>query len=394
MRQFPVFLDHHSTTPVDASVLAAMTPWFLADYGNPHSADHAFGWRAEAAVEAARRSIGAAIGADAAEIVFTSGATESNNLALQGVAARLPEGRRHVVVTATAHPCISGVADRIEARGYSVTRLYPGRDGLYSVKKLEAALRPETGLVSIEAAQHEIGTLQPLADFAAVLNPRGIAFHTDAAQALGKIPLDVGIGGALEGIDLMSLSAHKVYGPKGIGALYIRRRPGLEIEPLFAGGGQQRGLRPGTVPTPLVVGFAEACRISLTELAAEATRQATLRDRLLAGLRDGIPGLGVNGTLSSRLPGNLNIRLPALAAIDLLYEVRDVLALSAGSACASARIEPSPTLLALGLTEAEALSSIRIGLGRQTTAEDIDVAITTLVAAWRRLNDSALADIA
>lgn len=389
MRQLPVFLDHHSTTPVDPSVLAAMTPWFLADYGNPHSADHAFGWRSEAAVEAARHTIGEAIGADAAEIIFTSGATESNNLALQGVAARLPEGRRHIIVTATAHPCISGVADRLEAVGYPVTRLYPARDGLYSADKLAAALRPETGLVSIEAAHHEIGTVQPLADFAAVLNLRGIAFHTDAAQALGKIPLDVGIG-----VDLMSLSAHKLYGPKGIGALYVRRRPGLEIEPLFAGGGQQRGLRPGTVPTPLVVGFAEACKLALANLASEATRQAILRDRLLAGLWDAIPGLGVNGTLANRLPGNLNIRLPDLAAIDLLYEVRDALALSAGSACASARIEPSPTLLALGLTEAEALSSIRIGLGRQTTSDDIDFAISTLVAAWRNLNDPDLAEIA
>lgn len=389
MRQLPVFLDHQSTTPMDTSVLAAMTPWFVADYGNPHSADHAFGWRAEAAVEAARRTIAEAIGAAAAEIIFTSGATESNNLALQGIAACLPEGRRHIIVTATAHPCIAGVADRLEAAGYPVTRLYPGRDGLYARHKLEAAVRPDTGLVSIEAAHHEIGTVQPLADFATVLNPRGIAFHTDAAQALGKIPLDVS-----SGVDAMSLSAHKVYGPKGIGALYLRRRPGLAIQPLFAGGGQQRGLRPGTVPTPLVVGFAEACRVALADLAAESTRQATLRDRLLSGLQEAIPDLVVNGTLASRLPGNLNVCMPDVAAIDLLYEVRDALALSAGSACASARIEPSPTLLALGLTEAEALASIRIGLGHQTTAEDVDFAVSTLIAAWRRLTGSAFAEIA
>jgi cysteine desulfurase len=389
MRQHPVFLDFHSTTPVDRSVFEAMRPWFSEGFGNPHSADHAYGWRAEEAVEAARRDVARSIGAEPSEIIFTSGATESNNLALQGVAAMLPPGRRHIIVTATAHPCIAGVADRLEAMGHPVTRLYPARDGRHTPEALRAALRPDTGLVSIEAAQHEIGTVQPVDDFAVMLAPLGIAFHTDAAQALGRVSLDV-----RSGIDLMSLSAHKVYGPKGIGALYMRRRPGLELAPLFSGGGQQRGLRPGTIPTPLVVGFAEACRRALVDMTAESDRLAGLRNRLLAGLAAGIPGLAVNGTLDQRLAGNLNVRLPGIAAVDLLYDISDSLAISAGSACASARIEASPTLLAIGLNEAEALSSIRIGLGRPTTDADMDHAIATLVAAWLRLAGRERAEIA
>lgn len=385
----PIFLDHHSTTPVDPRVFEAMRPWFLAEYGNPHSADHVFGWRAEAAVEAARVAIAAAIGARPAEIIFTSGATESNNLALQGVAAMLPPDRRHVVVTATAHPCVAGVADRLEAAGHPVTRLYPDAGGRYTPDRLEAALRPETGLVSIEAAHHEIGTIQPVDAFASILSARGVAFHTDAAQALGRTPLSVAAG-----VDLMSLSAHKIYGPKGIGALYVRRRPGLVLQPLFAGGGQQRGLRPGTVPVPLAVGFGEACRIAMDCPEIEAARQAALRDRLLDGLGAAIPGLAVNGVLAPRLAGNLNLRLPGIAAVDLLYELRETLAISAGSACASARIEPSPSLMAIGLSEAEALASIRIGLGRQTTGSQIEAAIAAIASAWRRLAGPSLAEIA
>ena len=379
----PIFLDHHSTTPVDADVFAAMRPWFVEAYGNPHSVDHAWGWQAEAAVEAARAEVAALIGASPAEIVFTSGATESNNLALQGAAALLPPDRRHVIVTATAHACVAGVADLLEARGHPVTRLIPDADGRYDPDAVVAALLPQTGLVSIEWAHHEIGTIQPLTTIARRLRERGVIVHSDAAQALGKIPVSVGAD-----VDLMSLSAHKLYGPKGIGALYVRRRAGLRLAPLFAGGGQQRGLRPGTVPVPLAVGFGAACRIAEATMASEAVRLADLRDRLLAGLREAVPGLGVNGTLVDRLPHNLNVRFPGVMAVDLLHVVRETIAVSAGSACASAVIEPSPSLMALGLSEAEALSSIRIGLGRATVDTHVAIAIASLAAAHRQLGRS------
>lgn len=375
----PIFLDHHSTTPVEPAVFNAMQLWFVESYGNPHSSDHAWGWQAEAAIEEARAKVADLIGARPADVIFTSGATESNNLALFGAAEGLPANRRHVIVTATAHPCIAGVADRLEMREFTVTRLYPRADGLFPLEKLADALRSDTGLVSIEAAHHEFGTIQPISEIAALLSSRGIIFHTDAAQAAGKIPLDVAH------IDLMSLSAHKLYGPKGIGALYVRRRPGFTLTPLFVGGGQQRGLRPGTIPTPLAVGFGEACEIAGQRMAQDGYQLAGLRDRLLSGLRAGLPDLVVNGGLESRLAHNLNVRLPGIVASDLLYELRDTIAISAGSACASARIEPSPSLLALGLTEAEALSSIRIGLGRQNTQADVDIAISAIIAAYDKL---------
>jgi cysteine desulfurase len=377
----PIFLDHQSTTPVEPEVFEAMRPWFVEAYGNPHSSDHAWGWQAEAAVEVARASVASLIGASPSEIVFTSGATESNNLALQGAAASLPPDRTHIIVTATAHACVAGVGDLLEAWGHPVTRLYPDRDGLISPEAVEAALRADTGLVSIEAAHHEIGTIQPLAEIGERLARRGVIFHSDAAQALGKIPVSVA-----PGVDLMSLSAHKLYGPKGIGALYVRRREGLTLTPLFAGGGQQRGLRPGTIPAPLAVGFGAACRLAGAAMAEDASRLASLRDRLLAGLRAGIPGLVVNGTMAARLPHNLNIQLPGLVATDLLYELRETIAISSGSACASAGIEPSPSLLALGCTEAEALSSVRIGLGRATTDTHIIAAIGAITSTYHRLH--------
>jgi len=384
--QMPIFLDHHSTTPVDPRVFNAMREAFGETYGNPHSAEHAYGWRAEAVVEAARGRVAALIGATPAEIIFTSGATEANNLALQGAAATLEASRRHVVVTMTAHPCVAGVADLLEARGHPVTRLTPDRDGRYSPNRVAAALRPDTGLVSIEFAHHEVGTIQPIADIAALLLPRDIIFHSDAAQAVGKVPTRI-----VPGVDLLSLSAHKLYGPMGIGALYVRRRPGVRLMPLFAGGGQQRGLRPGTVPTPLAVGFGEACRIAGLDMTSDALRLAGLRDQLLDGLAARIPGLGINGSIADRLPHNLNVRLPGIAAADLLYDLRETVAISTGSACASAVIEPSRSLIALGLTEAEALSSIRIGLGRSTADTDISIAIEAITDSYRRLRGTVAA---
>ena len=379
----PIFLDNHSTTPLDPGVFEQMRPWFLEDFGNPHSTDHSYGWKAEAAVEAARREVAALIGARPAEIIFTSGATESNNLALSGVAALLPGERRHIVSSAIEHPCVAGVVDRLEAEGFAVTRLWPGRDGQIRPAQLAAALRPETGLVSILSAHHEFGAIQPIAELAAHARRAGAVFHTDAAQAAGKIPTHV--GSAEEGIDLLSLSAHKLYGPKGIGALYMRRREGLRLRPLMAGGGQQNGLRPGTVATPLAVGFGAAAALAGQQLSGDAARLTGLRDRLLAGLQASVDGVEVNGALSHRLPQNLNLRIAGIAAVDLIYACREAIAISAGSACASAVIEPSPALLALGLTEAEALASIRIGLGRATSEAEVDTAVRVLADAISRL---------
>lgn len=378
----PIFLDHHSTTPLDPRVFERMRPYFLEAFGNPHSADHAYGWEAEAAVEAARRHVAALIGARPGEIVFTSGATEANNLALRGAAARLPSARRHIVTSAIEHPCVAAVCDHLEARGFAVTRVAANRQGLVEPEAVAAALTPETGLVSIMAANHEIGTIQPIAAIGALTRPRGILFHTDAAQAAGKIPLDVGAAN----IDLMSLSAHKMDGPKGIGALYVRR--GVPLEPLFAGGGQEGGLRSGTLPAPLVVGFGEAARIARDEMGENARRIMGLRARLLGRLEDAVPNVKVNGSLADRLPHNLDLMLPGITAVDLIHRLKDVVAISAGSACASATLEPSPVLRAIGLSEAEALASIRIGLGRGTTAADVDTAAAAIGDAWATLAGS------
>lgn len=362
-----------------------MRPYFLEAFGNPHSADHAYGWEAETGVEAARRAIARLIGAAAGEIVFTSGATEANNLALRGCAARLPEGRRHLVASTIEHPCVAAVVDRLEADGFAVTRVGPGADGIVPAEAVATALRPETGLVTVMAANHEIGTLQPIGAIGAVTRARGILFHSDAAQAAGKVPLDV----VAAKVDLMSLSAHKMYGPKGIGALHVRR--GVALEPLILGGGQERGLRSGTVPAPLAVGFGAAAAIALDEMAGEASRLRALRERLRAGLSARIAGLRVNGDLERRLPGNLDLALPGIAAIDLIHRMKDRVAVSAGSACASASLEPSPVLGAIGLDDAAALGSIRIGLGRGTTEAEIDAAIAAVAEAWSALTGLACA---
>ncbi|KPL54569.1 cysteine desulfurase IscS [Prosthecomicrobium hirschii] len=381
----PIYLDHHATTPLDPRVFEAMRPYFLEAFGNPHSADHAYGWEAEAGVEAARRAIARLIGAAAGEIVFTSGATEANNLALRGAAARLPEGRRHLVASTIEHPCVAAVVDRLEADGFAVTRVDPGADGIVPAEAVAAALRPETGLVTVMAANHEIGTLQPIGAIGALTRARGILFHSDAAQAAGKVPLDV----VAAKVDLMSLSAHKMYGPKGIGALHVRR--GVALEPLILGGGQERGLRSGTVPAPLAVGFGAAAGIAQAEMDGEALRLKALRERLRAGLAARIPGLRVNGELERRLPGNLDLALPGIAAIDLIHRMKDRVAVSAGSACASASLEPSPVLGAIGLDDAAALGSIRIGLGRGTTEAEIDAAIAAVAEAWSALTGLACA---
>ena len=382
----PIYLDNQASTPVDPRVLEAMLPYFTIDYGNPHSESHVYGHRAMAAIDAARGAIASLIHADPREIVFTSGATEANNLALKGAAhfARehptAGEPRDHIVTLQTEHKCVLESCAALEREGFRVTYLPVAENGLVSLDALKAALTGQTLIVSIMAAHNEIGVIQPLAEIGALCRARGALFHTDAAQALGKIPLDVE---AMK-IDLMSMSGHKLYGPKGVGALYVRRRPRVRLVPLIDGGGQERGVRSGTLPTPLCVGFGKACALAAAEMAGEATRLTGLRERLRASLARRVPGLVVNGDLDRRLPGSLNVSVPGTTAPDLIEACASI-AISTGSACTSASVEPSYVLRALGLSDERANASIRLGLGRFTTASDIDYAADAIAAAAARL---------
>jgi cysteine desulfurase len=386
----PIYLDNQASTPVDPRVLEAMLPYFTIDYGNPHSESHVYGHRAMAAIETARGEVASLIYADPREITFTSGATEANNLALKGVAhfarqhptAGTPKD--HIVTLTTEHKCVLESCAALTREGFSVTYLPVAENGLVSLEALEAALTERTLIVSIMAAHNEIGVIQPLAEIGALCRARGVLFHTDAAQALGKIPLDVE---AMK-IDLMSMSGHKLYGPKGVGALYVRRRPRVRLVPLIDGGGQERGLRSGTLPTPLCVGFGKACALAATEMAGEAARLIGLRERLRGSLAQRVPGLLVNGDLDHRLPGSLNVSVPDTTAPDLI-EACSSIAISTGSACTSAAVEPSYVLRALGLSDARANASIRLGLGRFTTASDVDYAADAIAAAAERLRQGA-----
>ncbi len=372
----PVYLDNQATTPCDPMVVAAMLPFFTERFGNAHSAEHAMGQDAEDAVETARGQVAALMGADAREVVFTSGATEANNIAIKGAAwfaAGQGSNRRRVITVATEHKCVLDSVCDLRAEGFDPVILPVRHDGLLDPDVLAAALAEPTVLVSIMAANNETGVLQDLPTLAAMARAAGALFHTDAAQALGKVAFDVA------GIDLASFSAHKLYGPKGIGALYVRRRPRVRLQPLFSGGGQERGLRPGTLPIPLVVGFGEACRIAASVMVEEADRLAALRDRLLAGLQARLPGLRVNGSVARRLPGNLNVTLPHRDALDAMRAAPQ-LCVSTGSACSSAELAPSTVLSAMGVDPAAAARSLRVGLGRFTSAADVDFAIGALSA--------------
>ncbi len=379
----PVYLDCQATTPCDPRVVTGMLPWFNENFGNPHSIEHALGRAADAAVERARAALAALIGADPREVVFTSGATESNNLAIKGAArfaAAEGDKRRRVVTVATEHKCVlesvADVAAEGAGEGFEPVVLPVGADGLLDPAALRAALAVPTLLVSVMAVNNEIGVVQNLAALAALAHEHGALFHTDAAQAVGRIPLDV----RALGIDLLSVSGHKFYAPKGVGALYVRRRPRVRLAPLFSGGGQERGLRSGTLPAALLVGFGVACRIAAAEMAEETTRIAALRDRLLAELAAAIPGLAQNAVGAPRIAGNLNLSFPAATAQALMAACPD-LCVSTGSACSSAEVEPSYVLRALGLDPARAARTLRIGVGRFTSAADIDFAVAALAAA-------------
>ena len=383
-----IYLDYHATTPVDARVLQAMLPYFTEKFGNAASKHHRLGWEAKDAVECARKQVAALVGAGSKDVIFTSGATEANNLAIKGAAQARRGERDHLVTVATEHKAVLDPMARLAHEGWQVTVLPVSASGLIDLAALERAVTERTALVSVMAANNEIGVLQPIKDAAAIAHAKGAWFHTDAVQAAGKVAFDVE---ALD-VDFASLTAHKLYGPKGVGALYMRRsgRSGVgpRISPLRAavvpqidGGGHERGLRSGTLNVPGIVGFGRAAEIARAEMTSEAKRVGELRDRLLDGLKR-IDGMTVNGSMSERLPGNLNVSFEGIDGEALLVSLDDV-AVSSGAACTQA--EPSHVLLALGLAKDRALSSLRFGIGRSTTSEEIDYAVTKVAAVVERL---------
>ena len=369
----PIYLDYQATTPMDPRVLEAMMPYFTYKFGNPHSRSHSYGWEAEEGVEKARGQLARLIGADEKEVIFTSGATESNNLAIRGVAEFYKDRKNHIVTTVTEHKCVLDTCRHLEQQGFEVTYLPVQKNGLVDLEQLRAAITDKTVVVSVMAVNNEIGVIQPLAEIGRICREKKTFFHTDAAQAAGKIPLDV----EAMNIDLMSISGHKIYGPKGIGALYVRRKPRVRLVPLIVGGGQERGFRSGTLPTPLCVGLGEAAEIAMKEMGVESGRLKKLQDRMLKGLRDKLPEIYVNGDMERRVPHNLNVSFNYVEGESLIMAIKDV-AVSSGSACTSASLEPSYVLRALGRSDELAHSSIRFTIGRWTTQEEIDYAVDLL----------------
>ncbi|HEX5071424.1 MAG TPA: cysteine desulfurase family protein [Vicinamibacterales bacterium] len=382
MSRPPVYLDYHATTPVDRRVLERMLPYFTETFGNPASSTHQWGWKAQEAVEQARREVSQLIGASPREIYFTSGATESNNLAMQGACALADASRRHLVVSAIEHKSVLEAAERMERRGWRCTVVPVDRDGVVDLAAVEAAVGPETAYVSVMAANNEIGVVQPLAEIGAIARRAGAVFHVDAAQAAGKIPLDVT---AMQ-IDVLALTGHKMYGPKGAGAIFVRKQ--TRIEPLIVGGGQERGMRSGTLNVPGIVGLGAACEICRTTMAEESPRLAALRDRLLKGLTEQLPGVTVNGSLERRLPHNLHVSFADVDGESLLIGISDI-AVSSGSACSSASGTASHVLRAIMGGNPVPSASIRFGLGRHTTEEDIDYTIGKFVSVIRHLRSTA-----
>jgi cysteine desulfurase len=367
--KLPIYLDYSATTPVDPRVAQKMIPYLTEFFGNPASRSHAFGWKAEEAVEEARGHVAALIGADPKEIVWTSGATEGNNLAIKGAAQFYKTKGKHLVTQKTEHKATLDTMRELERQGFECTYLEVEENGLVDLNKFEAALRPDTLLASIMMVNNEIGVIQPVAEIGEICRARGIILHCDAVQAAGKLPIDL----ATLKVDLLTITAHKMYGPKGIGALYVRRKPRVRIEPQIHGGGHERGFRSGTLATHQIVGFGEAARIARLEMAADNERIRALRDRLLQGLSS-MEEVVVNGDLERRIPGNLNVSFNYVEGESLLMAIKDI-AVSSGSACTSASLEPSYVLRALGRSDELAHSSIRFTLGKFTTAEEIDYAV-------------------
>lgn len=378
----PIYLDNQATTPCDPRVVAKMLPYFTEKFGNPHSRSHAYGWVAEEACDIAREQVASLINASEKEIIFTSGATESNNIAIKGVAKFFKDKKNHVITVQTEHKCVLDSCRHLEQEGFEVTYLQPLPNGLLDMDVLKNAIKENTVLVSVMGVNNEIGVIQPLAEIGKICRERGVFFHTDCAQAFGKIPLDV----EAMNIDLMSISGHKIYGPKGIGALYVRRRPRVRLEAIFSGGGQERGMRSGTLPTPLIVGFGEAAAIAKKEMGADAEKMRRYFNRFMTEIGDGMKDVFLNGDREQRYPGNINLSFAYVEGESMIMAIKD-LAVSSGSACTSASLEPSYVLRALGIGEELAHTSIRFGFGRFTTDEEIDYAINLVKKSVDKLRD-------
>lgn len=359
-----------------------MLPYMTGMYGNPHSKTHAYGWESNEVIESSREQVASLIGADSKEVIFTSGATESNNMAIKGVAHFYGRTKKHIITTQTEHKCVLDSCRSLQQEGFEVTFLPVKQDGLVDMAELEAAMRPDTALVSVMYVNNEIGVVQPIDEIGRLCRANKVFFHVDAAQAVGKIPVDVNTSN----IDLMSISAHKLYGPKGIGALYVRRRPRVRLEPIFSGGGQERGLRSGTLPHPLVAGFGAACAVASQEMERDAAHIERLSARLREGIREHIPHAVINGSEEHRYAGNLNVSFAYVEGESLLMALKDI-AVSSGSACTSASLEPSYVLRALGVDEEMAHTSIRFGIGRFTTEAEVDYAIAMCIKHVERLRD-------
>lgn len=381
--KLPIYMDNHATTPMDPRVLEEMLPYFTQKFGNSASRNHSFGWEAEQGVEQARERIAKLVGATAKEIIFTSGATESDNLALKGVAEMYKEKGNHIITAVTEHKAILDTCKRLEKYGYRVTYLPVKGDGLVDLEDLKRALDDKTILVSIMFANNEIGVIQPVEQIGALCRERGVLFHSDATQAVGKVPVDVN----KMKIDLMSISAHKMYGPKGVGALYVRRKnPRVQISAMIDGGGHERGMRSGTLAVPNIVGLGKACELCMQEMPEESKRLAALRDRLRSRIEKDLDEVYVNGSMEHRLPGNLNMSFAYVEGESLLMGISDI-AVSSGSACTSATLEPSYVLKALGTGDDLAHSSIRFGLGRFNTEAEVDYVAAKMVEVVKRLRE-------
>jgi len=379
----PIYMDNHATTPLDPRVLEAMMPYFTTKFGNAASRNHSFGWEAEKAVETAREQIAKLIGATAKEIIFTSGATESDNLAIKGIAEMYREHGNHIITQATEHKAVLDSCKRLEKNGYRVTYLPVKADGIIDLEDLKRAMDDQTILVTIMAANNEIGVLQPIREIGKLCHEKGVIFHTDAVQAVGKVPVDV----IADNIDLLSISGHKIYGPKGVGALYVRRRnPRVQIAAQIDGGGHERGMRSGTLNVPGIVGLGKACELAQAEMQEEGRRLQGLRDRLKTKLEAELDYVHVNGSMEHRLPGNLNMSFLYVEGESLLMGINDV-AVSSGSACTSATLEPSYVLKALGLGDDVAHSSIRFGLGRFNTQAEVDYVADKVIDVVRKLRE-------
>ena len=376
-----IYLDNQATTPLDPKVFSAMEPWFTEKFGNASSRNHTYGWEAEEAVEIARESVAATIGALPKEIIFTSGATEANNIALQGAAKSYQDQGRHIITVKTEHKAVMDVCQHLSKNGFDITYLPVDKDGILDLNKFEDAIRDDTILASVMHVNNEIGVIQPIKELGAICKNRGIIFHVDAAQSMGKLSINVDD----MGIDLLSISAHKLYGPKGVGALYVRRKnPRVQLQPIMFGGGHECGIRSGTLPVPNIVGLGKACDIAANVMIEENLRISQLRDSLLRGIRAENLNASINGSMEHRVAGNLNMSFPGANNEAIIAAVPDI-AISSGSACTTSTMEPSHVLLALGMSKNEVYSSLRFGIGRFNTEEEIQIAVKSINNCMKRL---------